>query len=151
MKKILNMYVGPVKVSTITAAVLVLAAAVGIFLPWYEGTSLFGVLLAGFGMSGTMSELAQKFDFSAMSTWFNVIFILIALMMAGSLLFGVRMIASSVAGRVKGLVPAGVLMSVLALAGFAVVVMLGGIGGVQIGLWLCLVSGIAEAVWGIFE
>lgn len=151
MKKFLNMYVGSVRVATFVAAILLALMAVGVFLPWYDGESLFGLILAGFGMSGTMSALAQKLDFSAMSTWFTAIFAILAALAAGSLLFGVRAVVTSFGDKIKGLTPAGVFMSVLALAGFAVVVLLGGVGNVQVGLWLCLVSGICMAVWGIFN
>lgn len=140
-----------VNVKTLAAGILLLAMLVGIFLPWYMGESLFGLLLMGADLGGAIGRLSNMLDFGVMSVWFTVIFVMMALATVAAILFGLRAVVTSLSGKVKGLTPAGTLMSVLALGVIAIALFLGGLGDVQIGAWLCLLAGLAETVWGIFN
>lgn len=132
---------------TIAAWGLLILMAVGVFLPWYSGSSLAGLLLYGLGLGGSLSGVS----WGELGSLVTMLFVIVAAATVASLLFAVRAAVTSLYGRIKGLTPAGTLISVLAICVLVLAVMLDGIGSVQVGLWLCLIAGAAETTWGIFN
>ncbi len=132
---------------TIAAWGLLILMAVGVFLPWYSGSSLAGLLRYGLGLGGSLSGVS----WGELGSLVTMLFVIVAAATVASLLFAVRAAVTSLYGRIKGLTPAGTLMSVLAICVLVLAVMLDGIGSVQVGLWLCLIAGAAETTWGIFN
>lgn len=135
---------------TLGAILILLAITIGIFLPWYSGMSLLSVIVGGLSASGSLGALGAMLDFGAMSSLITAIFVLLALMTVGSIAFGVRTVVTSFGARPKGMTPCGLLIFVIAAAAFAVVLVVGSVGSVQPGLWLCLIAGLASLLWGIF-
>ncbi len=132
---------------TIAAWGLLVLMAVGAFLPWYSGSSLVGLLFFGLGLGGSLSGVS----WGELGSLVTTLFVIFAAMTVASILFAVRAAVTSLYGKIKGLTPAGTFMSVLAIGVLVLAVMLDGIGGAQVGLWLCLIAGVAETVWGIFN
>lgn len=132
---------------TAAACALFVIMLVGFFLPWYAGESLSRMILFGLGVGVSLNS----------QHWIDLGPIVILLFAAfgiaavASLLFALRAAVTSFHGKIKGLTPAGTLMSVLALGVLAIAMLLDSIADAQIGLWLCLTAGLIETVWGIFN